>query len=308
MVSLTYPWLIGLLVFAAVVLAVRKCFFICGIVIMMAITLNWYSECIAWNLSALDRDCRGRSLRVLTWNINSDYTDSKNELQKIASVVFDANPDVVFISEVMWMAADTMTQIMSEKYPYTTLVREERHLGHYIYSKYPLGGHHFIYGNEPNGKVIKAIVSIGGDSLCIYGCHLASNNYDGDSNYMTPDSIVNRSNAFKYLSNIERASKIRMEQCDSIVADMRAHEGACIVMGDMNDVCGSPYINVLEKAGMKDAWWQGGLGYGATYHHPLAFRIDHVVYSEGLRLKGIKKIDADGLSDHDALFADFCFE
>lgn len=73
----------------------------------------------------------------------------------------------------------------------------------------------------------------------------------------------------------------------------------------MNDVSGSPAMNALRKAGFKDAWWKGGFGYGATIHDPLPFRIDHVLYNDGLRLKAIKKISSNGWSDHDALYAVF---
>lgn len=320
MVALTYPWLIGMLVFIAIVLAIRKRFVFSGLVFVMALALNWYSECFAWNVFGSVRDCKGNALRVLTWNINTDYTDSKEDLQKIAEVIFANDPDVVFVTEVMWMAADTLTQIMSQRYPYTTIVREERHMGHYFYSKYPLGEHRFINSCVRNGYVLKTIVTVGADYLNLYGCHLASNNYDAENKYMTPDSIENRSNVLKYLRNIERTSRIRKEQCDSIVADMKNYDGAYIIMGDMNDVCGSPCIRELANAGLKDVWWERGLGYGATFHKPLAYRIDHVLYSGGtrganglrttknsrsIRLKGVKKVDANGLSDHDALVADF---
>ena len=76
-------------------------------------------------------------------------------------------------------------------------------------------------------------------------------------------------------------------------------------MGDFNDVYGSPVMDFFEDAGLKNAWWEGGFGYGATFHNPLPYRIDHILYSNYLNLKGIKKISAEGLSDHDALVADF---
>lgn len=83
--------------------------------------------------------------------------------------------------------------------------------------------------------------------------------------------------------------------------------GAAIIMGDFNDVSGSKPLNILEDAGFKDAWWDGGFGYGATIHHPLPFRIDHIMYNDGVELVEIKKVDSNGLSDHDALVATFFF-
>ena len=79
-----------------------------------------------------------------------------------------------------------------------------------------------------------------------------------------------------------------------------------IVMGDMNDVSGSTPINRIKKAGLKDAWWEGGCGYGATFHGKgLRLRIDHILYDyKGLELVGVKVIGND-LSDHNALIARF---
>ncbi|MCQ2119843.1 MAG: hypothetical protein MJY84_07960 [Bacteroidales bacterium] len=48
-----------------------------------------------------------------------------------------------------------------------------------------------------------------------------------------------------------------------------------------------------------------GFGYGSTIHHPLSFRIDHILYSDRLRLRSVGRVKACGLSDHDALVASF---
>lgn len=69
--------------------------------------------------------------------------------------------------------------------------------------------------------------------------------------------------------------------------------------------CGSPCMKVFAEAGLRDAWWESGLGYGATIHEPLPYRIDHLMYGNGLKLKGIEKVCSKGLSDHDALVAEF---
>lgn len=74
-------------------------------------------------------------------------------------------------------------------------------------------------------------------------------------------------------------------------------------MEDFNDVCGSKQVGILKEAGLKDAWWEGGDG--ATIHHLLPFRIDYIVYLDRLQLMDIKKIDINGLFDHDVLMATF---
>ena len=75
----------------------------------------------------------------------------------------------------------------------------------------------------------------------------------------------------------------------------------------MNDVSGSYSINRLKKAGLKDAWWEKGCGYGATFHgNWLRLRIDHVLYEEEkIQLASVRVIESD-LSDHYAVIASFC--
>ena len=76
-------------------------------------------------------------------------------------------------------------------------------------------------------------------------------------------------------------------------------------MGDMNDFNHSAPMDSLKDVGMRNAWWEGGFGYGATYHEGwLRLRIDHIYYNDKLSLKGVKVINTD-LSDHNILIADF---
>ena len=80
-----------------------------------------------------------------------------------------------------------------------------------------------------------------------------------------------------------------------------------IVMGDMNDFNHSAPMDSLRDAGMKNAWWEVGFGYGATYREGwLRLRIDHIYYNDKLKLKGVKVVETD-LSDHNILVADFEF-
>lgn len=88
-------------------------------------------------------------------------------------------------------------------------------------------------------------------------------------------------------------------------------------MGDMNDISGSYTLRRIESvellrhgsAGLTDAWWKGGFGYGTTYHdHSLRLRLDYILYDEDrLTLTDVKEIDTDA-SDHNALVGGFRFE
>lgn len=84
-----------------------------------------------------------------------------------------------------------------------------------------------------------------------------------------------------------------------------SQDSPILLMGDFNDVGGSKAVRTLECSGFRDAWWKGGLGYGATIHKPLPYRIDHIMYSEQFKLQKIEVVSSEGLSDHDALYAEF---
>ena len=154
-------------------------------------------------------------------------------------------------------------------------------------------------------NVLKCLVVKEKDTIALYGCHLASNNYTKELQYITPDSIKSYSTLTQYFNNIERAYQKRIRMAEAITCDASKMNNRIIVLGDMNDVGGSKTIKLLENSGLKDAWWEGGFGYGSTIHKPLPYRIDHILFSSQLRLNNVKVLSSDGVSDHDALFSGF---
>ena len=128
---------------------------------------------------------------------------------------------------------------------------------------------------------------------------MASNN----TGTTAADSIDTANGIKLYLTHYEKKVKEREYDANTIVSQLCNRN--TIVMGDLNDVMCSAPMEVFANAGLVDAWWNGGFGYGASFHNPMPYRIDHVMYSDGLKLKGIRKVSANGLSDHDALVADF---
>ena len=86
-------------------------------------------------------------------------------------------------------------------------------------------------------------------------------------------------------------------------------KGPIIVVGDFNDVSGSYTLSCIKDIGLSDAWWEGGFGYGTTFHNKwLRLRLDHILYpKDKLKLQSVKVINSD-LSDHNALIADFSFK
>ena len=210
---------------------------------------------------------------------------------------------MVFITELGDKNRAIMDDILKKDYPYFEF---EYSVPHCFYSKYPLS----------NWSVLEKNTDIKGSCVCnvqcdeimigLIGCHFASNNYN-NHHYFTPKAIKGLKSLTIYLNNIHNASNQRLDEAKIVRTAVLNEIHPVIVMGDFNDVSGSETMCELEKSGLKDAWWEKGIGYGATIHYPLPFRIDHIFFSNKLSLNKIRVVRSHGLSDHDALVADFVY-
>lgn len=146
--------------------------------------------------------------------------------------------------------------------------------------------------------------------ITIFSGHLRSSAYSTARRSMSKDSHWWEGIPL-YYRNYKVGKRIREYQARNVrkfIDKARAEGKTVIVAGDLNDWCGSTTLNTLMGDGenaLKDAWWEGGNGFGFTYHGwHLRLRLDHILYSGGLELKNVKVIDSD-LSDHRPLVADF---
>lgn len=111
-----------------------------------------------------------------------------------------------------------------------------------------------------------------------------------------------------YWRNYKVGKRIRDYEAENVrrfVDEARADGMPVIVAGDLNEWCGSDCLNTLMGKDLKDAWSEGGRGFGWTYFGwGLRLRLDHILYSDDLELVDVKVIDSD-LSDHKPLMARF---
>ena len=300
MLALTYPWIITVCFLAAIIIALKKHVWIVGGLVVVGFLLNWLSECFAFSLMSNNEICGKRTVRVMAWNIDGSEYDSL-KVAKIADVINKHKPDVIFLSEDFDKTGICLDSLLKKNYPYSSNMVCS---GHQFYSNYMLDSIRVVdVEGYDNPLRIHVSVMVKGQIIDIYGCHLASNNYSASHVDFHLDQVNDHHDAKQYLKNIRDASRLRKLEAQAIIKDVT--ERATIIMGDFNDVSGSPALRAFKAAGFHDAWWKGGLGYGATIHYLLPYRIDHIMYNDKLTLKSIRKIDAKGLSDHDALVAEF---
>lgn len=308
MIHLTVPYLLLFVLITTLVCIFRKKYVASVFILILAIVCNFSYKVFSINIMQPNEDVE-RVIRVMSFNTNGSGERTVKSIKNIANFVLDQSPDVLFIAEDFDAISNSLDSFLVSRYPYSNYQKKNAYGGHYFYSKYPLGTvEHIEIESNRFSYCYHCKMAYGNDSINLFGVHMASNNYKGTEASIRPEDIDGIKNFSNYLDNIEAASLQRCEEVTK-VRDMSIKTGGpTIIMGDFNDVSGSRPLNILEDAGFKDAWWEGGFGYGATIHHPLPFRIDHIMYNDGVKLVDVKKIDANGLSDHDAMVATFILQ
>ena len=299
MIILFAPWLLLLALIPTIYCLLNRKWVFSAFLIALLLWGSWYCRLVPVSLTPQGESAS--TIKVLTFNINGSQQDSIS-LKGITQIILQEDADVVFVAEDFLRKVVKTQEEITERYPYSS--EPFFKVGHYLLSKKPIisaekfGEESFLY---------KFSVVAGSDSLHLYGCHLASNNYTESNRSLHPDSVKSVNGMLQYLQNVSRASSKREQEAELLLSSIKPNEKN-IILGDFNDISGSAPLNKIERAGFTDAWWIGGFGYGATIHHPLPYRIDHIFYNDGLKLKSIRKVDSQGLSDHDALVAEFWVE
>ena len=261
MLALTYPWIITVCFLAAIIIALKKHFRIAGGLVVVGFLLNWLSECFAFSLMSNNEIC-GKTVRVIAWNINGSEYDSL-KVSEIADVIHKYKPDVIFLSEDFDKTGICLDSLLKKNYPYSSNMVCS---GHQFYSNYMLDSIRVVDVEGYDSPLrIHVSVMVKGQIIDIYGCHLASNNYSASHVDFHLDQVNDHHDAKQYLKNIRDASRLRKLEAQAIIKDMT--DRATIIMGDFNDVSGSPALRAFKAAGFQDAWWKGGLRYGATIHY-----------------------------------------
>lgn len=309
LIALSAPWILLLQVIVIIVLLLCKRWRTVIVLLLLAVCWNKYFQTFPLNLS---HETSG-DLKILTFNCNLSpkFEDVAMNRTEVTRFIREQDADVVFLTENFIVREYLLWLEIRDMYPYHS--GKNNLVGNWLYSKYPIECDTLLKGDKMAYGITCCQINANGKRLEVIGVHLSSNNYIEQMEYMTPDSVENSEQAKTYLDNIVTASRYRANEASLVVnfidgIGISNKPIPTIVLGDFNDVCGSPTLNIMKDAGLKDAWWEGVFGYGATIHNPLPYRIDHILYNDRFTLKCIKKIDTNKLSDHDALIGWFDFE
>lgn len=238
--------------------------------------------------------------RVMSYNVNTMFRHYENlqNWRKIVHFIDRLKPDIILPQEFSFYGGDSLRNALNVRYPYNSkmLYGDRYYMTDMVFSRYPIVKLDYLLGF---GKTIYEMdINVDGKVIKVVNCHLHSNNFTSEV----------ESGEHKFLQKLKEGYNERAKEVDDIVDSLKSCTNVpLIVCGDMNDVSGSYTIRSLQDSlNLKDAWWQGGTGFGFTYHGygVMRFRLDHILYNKYLKLQNVS-VPHVGYSDHWPVVADF---
>lgn len=290
--------------------------------------LNVWTESIALHpftsgrVAAEPRDTA--CLRVLTYNVfgNSPYlTASRHRPEGAAEMVAfidSMHADIVALPEYNKTFSRPLGDTLEARFPYNTLaLMPTRDYGEInLYSRYPIRNlrrFHLPIDTVQLGHMTEPLrtkvwwmdIDVHGRTVKVVFCHLLSNMYSNARRRTVQDSLSWWAGRRDYYEGLTIGYDLRAQQARAIRDSLATWHGPVIVLGDLNDIGGSAAIRAVEAAGLRDAWWSAGLGFGFTYDaYHLLLRLDHILVSPHFGVRGVKVLDEVAFSDHLPLVAD----
>ena len=317
---LTIPIILWVLAISSIGLLIFRKWKWAVICFVSCLAINWWTGTIPLNLFHY-ANTDDRDLRVAAYNIDCLGWGEKHEgwEEELVTFIEETDADILFLSEFQYHnfggythLLDTITttkffrQVVDVKYGRKDVV----------YSKYPISDFHRIDINPKFCKsdslykeitvdyyqrllpmIYQMKVNVRGKDVQVVCCHLASNEFNVAKKMMKEKGIGG------FWNNLSKGYIYREVEAKSIV-DALDKSMPTILIGDLNDINGSPTLNILKNACLQDAWWQTGTGYGHTYYKQgLYFRLDHVMVSKDMEVANVA-IQKCKASDHYPIVVD----
>lgn len=323
------PWLVVLLFGLGILLFVFKKWKFGTAILVIGIFLNANTEALPLNLLAGNKE---GDLKVMSYNISAfseQFQKDTTFVDSMAKFILEEHSEVLVLLEYDTIKGKRLDSLLHKQYAYSEV--QDMGSTNVVYSKYPLSDKMELLldsasvmneslelaaemdstrTKEHERLVLGLTVHKGKKRLRLIACHLASNQYDRTRKTMGADKEW-REGIPQYLLSFQSGGMARETEAQYIQQEVEKYKKQgmpVIVCGDMNDVSGSKALRMLQSTGLKNAWWEKGRGFGFTYHghHFMNFRIDHILHTEDIKVKSIKKIDQH-FSDHDPVIASFAW-
>lgn len=291
--------------------------------------LSYHYKLLALNIS-LNRSHEEKSFTIMTFNVDAKdtlrFTDAFQD--KLIKTIRQEQPDILCFQELPFENLKKIKPQLDSLYGATEELKSTDQVWRFtLYSRYPMRnfqrysctGDVDTYGMSAQEiqevklyrkhmNLVSAEFEVEpGNWVTVFSGHLRSSAYSTARRSMDKDASW-FDGVSLYKRNYDVGKRIRDYEAENVrrFADEARSKGMpVIIAGDLNDWCGSDCLNTLMGNDLKDAWWEGGNGFGWTYFGwHLRLRLDHILYSDELELEDVKVVDTD-LSDHKPLMASF---
>lgn len=312
----------------------RKCFYtflsLAFTLVCLLYMLNGHYKYFTFN-GPLEDGKTEKEFTVMTFNVNAldDAQLYNTKLIELIEFVKHETPDILCLQELSPLNYQTIKGQLDSIYG-GSIDNEVKLNGFRIYSRFPIR-HILDYrcqgeietddfdslslADYKNIQIVLPMRSAElevapGRWVTVFSGHLRS------SAYSTARRSMDKGTSWLggvplYWRNYKIGKRIRDFEAQNVrgfIDDARSAGMPVIVAGDLNDWCGSDCLETLMGNDLKDAWWEGGRGFGWTYFGwHLRLRIDHILYSDELQLTDVRVVDSD-LSDHKPLKATFSWK
>ena len=290
----------------------------CGLALLLAIGLSrwWLAAAVLnlallgtltmglqWHLGTREDAVAGRTLRVLSYNVKALNARFKEEgYSGIDYEVRSHAPDIVALQDAQHLLPLDSPSTPTLSQPLFGLPHVYALDQYVIASRFPvrecragqLSKYHALHGEF----YLYCQLEIDGHFLSVVTAHLVS---PREALEGTRHSLLGGLNDWK--SNLRE----RLGQAQVLLRDVAKLPRPLLLMGDFNAPEGSPVVDLLKRARLRDSYSDAGQGYGYTYGHALGrntdfLRIDHILLSADIAVIH-STVGGTEASDHSPVIA-----
>jgi endonuclease/exonuclease/phosphatase family metal-dependent hydrolase len=287
-----------------------------GLIPLITILLSWSNITSTIQFSVFSSNVAlqksKKEIKIMSYNVRGfnkySWIERLNVDISILGLIKEEDPDIVCFQE-FYNARNKKWQYKIKswfrpkkfyKTFYKYAGRDEEDFGIAVFSKYPILKSGQIEFDNSGNTSMYVDLKIKKDTVRLFNNHLQSYQFIKE-NYDFIDTIGFQSNdkqAIKKISiKLRDAYKLRAEQAQKIVKQIKKSPYPVIVCGDFND---TPVSYTYQKIanGLEDSFIESGSGLGCTFNGFLhILRIDYILTSPEYHAIGYKTIPVD-YSDH----------
>ncbi len=302
----TFPLLSVLSLTVPILIIINIIFFVYWVVVLnkrltlslLVLILGFSHVSSLYKISGKEWDEEEESVTFMSYNVRSfnrfDWIESSTIPQDISGLVKQQKPDI-FCAQEFYNNRDT--DFTQYSYKYQNFNNDNGELALVIFSQFPIINKGSLHFKKTANNIIFADIVAKKDTIRVYNIHLQSHKINANTDKLADEDSQ------KLLKRIQISFEKQQEQAEMLIEHMKTSPYKNILMGDFNNTPYSYVYNKITSENLKDAFKDGGRGFGKTFTFDLfPMRIDFILVSEESEVLEFRNFDIK-LSDHYPIFS-----